>query len=93
MQPLNFCGTVAGVWRQLFPNRPKIDPLMSAPRSPNGKRLLRPIIPSTLAAKDCQDEVDELRQAIDRDIRQLIRCLVLWIAFLAILYFRTVPWA
>lgn len=63
---------------------------MSAPRSPNGKRLMRPIVASSLRQVEEPDEIDELVASIDHDIRQLVRCLILWIAFLTILYLHTV---
>lgn len=65
---------------------------MSAPRSPTGKRLGRPIVGSwlTSARHSLEDPHRELYDAISADVRQLIRCLVLWIAFLLILYLHTV---
>lgn len=64
-------------------NRPKIDPLMSQPYSPTGKRFIRPII-----ARDLKDPpkppapVDHHRE----ELRRIIVALGLWIAFLLMVY-------
>jgi hypothetical protein len=69
--------------------RPKIDPLMSQPYSPTGKRFTRPIIYSDLkpprTQKQIDEELDELvrRQARDHnreEIRKIVIALGLWIA-------------
>jgi hypothetical protein len=68
---------------------------MSAAKSPTGKRLALPILARSLprAANQSQDSRDELLEAVNGEIRRIMIALVLWIAFLAILYLYTVPWA
>lgn len=86
---LRFAGTIAGVMRLFRPKRPKIDPLMSQPYSPTGKRFIRPIVGRILwDPPKPQEQIDaelEARQAHDHnraEIRRIVVALGLWIALL-----------
>jgi hypothetical protein len=57
---------------------PKIDPLMSAPRSPTGKRLSRPIVSSSLPKRLTHDDNAA-------NVRRILWALVIAIALLSIL--------
>jgi len=69
--------------RLFRPKSPKIDPLMSQPYSPTGKRFIRPIVTQQL--KDPPKPpapIDPHRE----EIRRIIIALGLWIAFLLMVY-------
>jgi hypothetical protein len=75
---LRFGGILVGVRLPFIKKRPKIDPLMSQPYSPTGKRFTRPII-----AKVLQDEpkkpppIDPHRE----ELRRIVVAVGLWLAF------------